>query len=1178
MFQFNSNSGKLRKIAMAAVVVFFGISFSANGQNITVNLNNTSLKSVLNEIQKQINYSFIYDDDLIGASKTVSVSINNESLASALGKVLTPNNIEWTIIGRQIALAPKKAPVNKSFTLKGRVIDQEGEPIPGATIRNQKDNSFAVTDVEGYYTLFIKDPDDVKLEYSFMGMNAIVEPLNGRQNLNMVMTASRLFLDEAVVTGYQEIQQKKVTGAIATVSASKIEERFTPNIMNNLEGRVAGLSTYGGKLTIRGVSSIYAEASPLVVVDGLPIEGSIDDINPYDIESVNVLKDAAAAAIYGARASNGIIVITTKNARKKGKIDVTFTSNVSIYEKQNVDYNDNWYMNAEQQVEKNSEYYDYIYFNGGSTDPIGGFEQSVMRGYNDIFPLEYAYYRAAKGEISKSELENVKSKLSKNNFAQEYADQIYRRHVLQSYNLAIRSRAENLSNNFIINYKHDNSGIINTFDRQINVNYKGSYDIFKWLTATASINGIYENGRTKGSDYNGIDSPWTVPAFESMYEEDGSDRLFYSWYNGNRYWDGFDKEGIVDQGINIRDEYYNNTIDTRRTYLRYHGDLLFKIFKGFTANAQFVYESNHTTSDWMANDKSHAVRTMKNALAYQDPKTGAVAYYCPASGGIRSQKNVDGSYWTARAQANYSNKFGKHEIAAIAGMEFRETLYSGTRSLMLGYDDQLQNASTQVVDFKTISDMRYGSGYFMPLSGGYPVSQFVYDPYISSNMSPIMEQHHRYASAYFNATYSYDERYNVFGSYRKDYADVYGLNVTLRGRPLWSVGAAWNINNEDFMKGCGWLDALKLRVSYGETGNIYQNATSYMTAAVKGLQYYTQETYAEVESPANPNLKWERTKTINLGVDYSILDNRFRGALDYYRKAGLDLFSNKALDPTTGFTTMFMNSANMINNGVELSLTADWLRPNSQKSFGWSTSFTFSYNKNRITAIENASTRAYELISYTPYKVGYPSSAVWSYEFAGIDDGTIFMPGAMLMYGENRQLTHGASTASTDILVYSGQSEPKTIMGLDNRFTWNGLSLNVLMAYYSGHVARMNAETETFNVNPAAESLYRYYSWTPENPTDHPGYGQYGSNAIGSEPSYADKFVYSAAFLKIRNIVLGYELPRKWLEPIGLERANLQIQIDNPKPLWLANPLGMDPETMGVRTPSTFIFGVNINF
>ena len=1081
----------------------------------------------------------------------------------------------------------------QTTALKGRITDPDGQPVVGATIQNLTEKTFTTTDADGYYTLNVKDPKNALIEIGFLGMETITEALNGRSTFNVQMAQDQMFLEGSVVTGYQEIQVRKVTGAIATVGAKTIEERYSPSLLQNLEGRVAGLSTYGGKLTIRGVSSMYAEANPLLVVDGLPIEGDIDDLNPYDIENVNVLKDAAAAAIYGARASNGIIVITTKSAREKGRIDVDFSSNITIYQNRNLDYGANFYMTPAQQVKVEKDYYQYYYNTPEEiSDPITSMENSLNNFASRISPIEYAFYKQAKGEYTQSDVDRICNELSNNNFAKEYGDAVYRRQILQQYNLAIRSRSDKFQSNFVVNYLTDNQGVINSFNRQISISYKGSYDVAPWLTATMAINGIYGKQRQKGS--GGSYGPWSYPAYETLTNEDGSYRLLGT----NLYRDNTEGGVFKELGVNLAEEYYNNVENTSRQYMRYHGDLLFKIAKGLTANTQFVYETDHRTTDWQANQESYVARLFYNAYKEVDPETGMATYHTPETGGFRNVTNMDGRYWTARGQLNYSGVFGKHEIVALAGVEFRETLYAGTRSLMLGYDDQLQNAATQMVNFGQLGRMETSPSYLPAAAGGgYPAYTNVFRPYIDGNLSPIMEQHHRYASAYANFTYTYDKRYNIFGSYRKDYADVYGLNVKLRGRPLWSAGVAWNIGEEEFVKNAGWVDALKFRLSYGVTGNIYQGATSYMTARSDELNTLTGLPYGYIESPANPNLKWEQTRTINAGLDFSIVENRFRGSLDYYRKTGLDLFSYKTLDPTTGFTQMFVNSADMVNHGVELMLTADWIRERSRKDFGWSSTLTFAVNHNKITNVDNPAIQAYQRFS-NPYVVGYPTSAIWSYQFAGISEDTETR-GSTLWYGKvneetgERAVSTSVGGSPVDVLIYSGQTEPVVVAGLDNRFVWNGFSLSVLMAYYGGHKMRALAEEDVLGIGRlGALPAYFNNAWTPDNKTLTPGIGQYASvGAYGAtqESAHSDICVRNASFLKIRNIVFGYEMPERWARAINADRINLQFQIDNLPPVWTAFRPGkemsyyssnavFDPETGGIPLRSSYIFGLHINF
>jgi len=1163
-----------QKLLFVLFFCFITLSMAAQN-NISLDMRNRPLKEVLAAITKATDYKFVYSDMLKEINQPVTIKCEKQNLASVLNQLFGDKKISYRIEGKNIALSPAAvAPVaapEKSVLINGVIRDDSGETIPGVTIRNRNNKKFVSSDLSGKFQIEAKEGD--VLIISSIGMETKEVTVGKSSNLIINLSSSIILLENIVVTGYQDMPKERVTGAIASISSTKIDERYTANIMNNLEGRVAGLSTYGGKTTIRGTSSLYAATNPLLVVDGMPIEGKIEDLNPYDIESVNVLKDAASTAIYGARASNGIIVVTTKNARKKGKIDIDFSSNLTIFDKKNMNYSDNFYMNAEQQVKVESDYYEYYFFNnyGEVSNPIKSAESAINTGSSGISPIQYSYYQLAKGLITRDQLNTVLNGLKKNDFASEYGDAIYQRKVLQQYNLSLRNSSEKFQSNLTFNYKTDNSGIINSGQSQLNINYKGVYEVAPWLTATLGINGIFGKTKEAGYDYNSSHAnPWAHPAYESLYNSDGTEKPYYYWYNGNQYWASKGAEGFYDLGVKIKDEFFNNVQTTERQNTRYHGNLLFKIIKGLTANVQYIYENEHITTQWHANTESHVARSLRNA--YTKIESGKVTYLTPRTGGMLRTTNTDGKYWTARGQIDYSKTFGKHTVTALAGLEFRQTKYNGTRSLVLGYDEQLQNSSTHTIDFGALGLLRNGPSY---MSGNYPASQFVFNPYLRDGMGIVVEQFHRYGSGYANFTYTYDEKYNLFGSFRKDYADVYGLNSKFRGKPLWSVGAGWNIHNESFVKDIKWINFLKLRFSYGVTGNIYQGATSYMTATSTGMNSYTNLPYGVVESPANPNLKWEQSITTNIGVDYSLIGNRLRGSLDLYKKVGKDIFSNKTLDPSTGFTSMFVNMASMYNKGIEVAITYDWFRELKPGSFSWTTGLTFSYNQNEVTEVENPSTMAYQLLS-NPFRVGYPTSALWSWRFAGISDQT-GQKGQTLWYIEDGGKTHTAQSRGISIMEYSGQSEPKVVSGIDNRFTWKGFSLNVMMAYYGGHKMRALVENETFSVPYSPIPSYFLNAWTPENPTNTPGIGRYASTSLGSEPRYSDISVRDAAFLKVRNIVFGYELPEKWFKGTGINRMSLRLQIDNPKYLWIKNDVGVDPETLGIRNPSSYIFGVNIN-
>ena len=606
--------------------------------------------------------------------------------------------------------------------------------------------------------------------------------------------------------------------------------------------------------------------------------------------------------------------------------------------------------------------------------------------------------------------------------------------------------------------------------------------------------------------------------------------------------------------------------------MRFHGDLLFRLFAGLTLNTQFVYEIDNQNSEWLATADSHPARIIKNVYAVNN--NGKISYPIMETGGFKQNKSIIGDYWTARGQINYSNTFGKHAVSAIAGLEFRQTKTKGSNALYTGYDDQLQTSTTATIDFNMLNSLDR-STYFM--NGTFPARSYVFLKYLQSGLDPVVEVMHRYGSGYANATYTYDDKYNVFGSFRKDYADLYGLNVKYRGKPLWSVGGAWNIDQETFLKDIKWINVLKLRISYGSTGNIYQGATSYLTASTGKINRYSLLPIATIESPANPELSWEKTNTTNIGIDFSLWNNRIRGNIDYYLKKSSDVFADKTIDPTTGFSKMFVNAANVENKGLEMQLIGEWIRTVNRKQLGWTTSFTLASNRNKVTNVDTPAKTAMELIT-TPFKEGYPTSAVWGFRFAGIDEGDYGRAGQPLWYGdvEGNEKTDDPRSKSPDILNYFGQLEPKNIIGLDNRLEWNGFSFSLMMAYYGGHVMRALPESVVFGGNYSTLPLYLLNSWTPENKTDIVGYGQYATFRTDT-PDYSSNAIYKADFLKIRNIVFSYNAPRQWFSSLGINRMNLQFQINNPGFLWRANKKNIDPETLGVSMPVSYVFTLHVN-
>lgn len=1154
---------------------------SIHTKTVTLGFKQEKLFNALLALEEKSGFQLVFPGEPVNAAHQVNLQEGERTVAATLQLILQGTDLNFKQTGKTIVLFLEKKETDileskQTVTVRGSVKDDKGEPLPGAVVMPKDETKIngTVTDVDGNFLLSGVSANEILL-ISFLGYETVEVAIEGRTSISVTLQPGAKMLEELVVTGYQSIARGKVTGAVSTVNSNALQERYTTNIMSNLEGRVAGLVTDGDNITIRGTGSLHAVNNPLVVVDGLPIEGSWHDLNPYDIESITVLKDAAATAMYGSRASAGIIVITTKKPREEGRISVDVQANFTIHQKRNLDYADNFFMTPEQQVDAEAGYYKYKYLTEETAvNNRVSFRDNTLNKNNPFSPVQYAYYRLGENQTTESEVNDLLGELRQNNYAKEYGEQILRNQLVQQYNIAVRSMSDKYQSSLVLNYKQDNLGYINENDNRFTIFYKGEYKMAKWLNLNFGVNSILQDSHYSSYDgwLNKARDPFSEFAYSRLINDDGSHADHTRFGNGLFT----DDPAFRPTHYNALDEMSYDQTRYERQSSRYNGGLLFYIMEGLTAQGQFIYETERNNSSRLSEAESYLMRMMRNA--YTRNNGGSWEYMIPETGGRLVTENRKGDFWTTRGQLNYSRLFAqKHAVDLLAGVEFRQTRYKGNRGLLMGYDDQLQTQNTANMDLVELRAWQTNPYY-------YDMNTVSFFGLIESGLGLIPEERHRFASGYGNLTYSFNDKYNLFGSFRKDYADVYGLNSKYRGKPLWSVGASWVASDETFMKNNQWINYLKLRGSYGITGNIVQNVTSIMVASTNiPVNTWTQQPRARIDRPANPFLTWEKTATTNIGLDFGLFQSRLRGALDFYYKNADDVYALKTLEPTTGFSEMWLNMAGLYNKGVELDLTYDWFPQRGRDRFDWTSSLTMAYNQNEITHVESLAKTAGGLVGDYKYMEGYPTSAMWSYRFGGLtDEGQ-----RMYLDKDDSKLTgNQISGKDTDAVIYSGQREPKMTMGLSNTLRYRGFSLAVMAVYYGDYMMRsLQAGTLSSPVgayNPGTMASYLLDAWTPENTdTTVPGIFQYDrtSNTDGGGAyNYLDIYVQPADFIKIRNIVLGYDLPQQWTGRIGMQYANLRFQIDNLPVIWTKNRVGVDPETGGIRRPTTFIVGLALNF
>ena len=1177
----------LRKNRFYLILFFILFSFSfLEAKNLTIKVSNVPLEQVMGEIKKQSGFEFVYQKNLLPKDFTVTVNLKDAALEQVLNRIFDETGITYEIIDKTIVLS-KTSDAETYFKrpVTGVVTDEAGEPLVGVSVLVEGTHTGASTDIDGQFSVIMEKGKNL-LKFSYVGMKTKTIKVNPKETVVLVtMEQEPQLMSEVVVTGYQNLKRENATGSYQTITASDMARRYTGDISSNLEGQVPGLVSYdsgnGKEMSIRGTGSFQANTSPLVVVDGLPIEGGIDTVNPYEIDNITILKDAAAAAIYGARASNGVIVITTKRARQE-KLQVEFNADITISEKN--DYNYMGWASSAELIELEGYNFNYI----SSLSDRSAFN-SLLNYHNSgrdyaISPATLLMLRNAIGEIDDNTLKTSLNALSQNNYRQEWQNLMEKTGVRQQYNLAIRYNGKVMSNSLVLNYANDNLGTVGSSENSFMLNYRGAIKLGKILDVSVGLNLISE--RVRNYLYN---NEWgAITSFNpylSMFGKAGTLNPMQATFQLDDKTFENPAYGLKKASYNQVEEMGLSNMISRRTNIRPWVNAKVNILEGWSANAMFQYEDIYYKSDEMWGKDSFSMRSMYNIYTTYDKATNSVIHNIP-DGGMLNTMTSEGSFYTFRVQSDYNNTIAeKHDISAAVGFEYREQREKTYGNVLMGYDDQTQTNSNYMMNWGIIKDMEGASGV---LGANYSM-------YGAPNSDNFKTTHilHRFYSIYGLANYVYDSRYALALSCRLDKTDLFGADPKFRGRPLWSVGLSWNLQNEKFMREVTWLEVLKLRASYGLTGNIAQNISSLLTASI-GINEIYGNKYASLNTPPNDQLRWEKTATWNFGVDFSFWGSKLSGSLDFYRKNSSDLLSVTDLDPTTGWSQLTINNGKMINTGVEVQLNSPVIIASSPSHFGLDLTFNIAYNHNRVTKVDHKPTTGLEALSSNTLHEGFPVNSLFSYDFAGM------VTEDKMQYFSWKDHNGNIQTANIDTdfftpedIVYCGSLDPKVVGSFIPRFSWQRFDLSVMLAWYTGHVMRANTEAYTsegsmYGYNGLSEieavpSAYLNY-WRTGDASLYVANGYAGGTNVIGYGQYMNANVVSADFMKIRNIVLSYQFSESICKKLRIEELRLRFQVNN-LCTWARNNQNIDPEannpywgTKSLKVPRSYTFSLFFSF
>ena len=1030
-----------------------------------------------------------------------------------------------------------------------------------------------ITDVDGQFSIAI--PAGITRFFcSYVGYDVLeVKLVPGKEHYEITLHASSQMLDAVVVTGYQTVERRKLTAAVSKLDISDETIGAVKSIDQALAGQIAGLSvspTSGApgapaKIRIRGTASLNGTQDPLWVLDGIPLEGtdvpepdelnditnmkqsSIAGLNPADIENITILKDAAATAIYGARAANGVIVITTKKG-KVGKPVINFSSRFTYTPTLSLDR-----LNLLNSAEKVGLEMDMIR-NNYSPDNHKGGVYNILSNYNELSAFQNGGWDALSSD-TQAAINRLKSVNT------NWGDILFRDAFSQEYNLSLSGGTERVTYYTSFGYYKEDGNVDGVGMDRFNLVGKTSYKVNSILKVGASMFANRRKNTNYLTDAYGMSNPVFYsrkanPYFE-LYDKNGNYNYDYDIQNNT------DK----DLGFNIFEERQNTSNESVVNSFSSIFDAELRFNDKWKLTSQFGYQLEKTSREEIADWESYAMRYYYKLSEYS--QGGETKHFLPEGGMQKSYENSN-SQITWKAMGEYRDSFNDiHELEVMAGTELRKTWFSA------GYGFDRKTLTTKPVIFPNES-----------YATSFPLHQTTY-------------KENAYVSFYSTASYSLLNRYTVGGSIRFDGSDLFGVDKKYRYLPLYSVSALWRLSQEPFMQQAKWVDNLVFRASYGLQGNIDKNTSPFLLGTYRSESILpgVSEDVIIINSAPNKKLRWEKTQSVNAGFDFSVLNQAINLSVDYYYRKGTDLIALRMLPLETGFTSMNVNWASMENKGVEISLST---RNITTKNFSWYTNFNFAYNGNKVLQ-ENIPEQ-----QTTPGREGYPVGAIFALKTAGVNKET----GNMMFYnpeGEKVTLKElyrlkdewGIGIASSDVTAaeertfysYIGSSDAPYTGGLINTFSYKNWELNVNFSLTFGGYVRTQPSYDIINPdygkNYNADVLNR---WTPENPnaelpafmlsaSNPEEYSWYDSKTIWRD---LDIWVKKLNYVRLQNLRLGYRIPELLTKRLGMNSATVSIEGRNLFVFGSGYNNYMDPESMynpyATPVPKSVTFSLNLNF
>lgn len=1174
---------------------FFALPSLAQSQRYSGIFKNEKVRVVLESVQKSTGVKFVYNAALINNSTIVTITAENETVDNFLRRVLNPLGLEFIWQDGVAVIRRKNVNNSKKINISGYVTDTEKEPLAGVNVVVAGTTIGVITDSQGKYV--ISANQDCVMKFSFIGMESQFVPCNNREIIDVVMKEDMRVMNDAVVTGYQTINRNQLTSSITTIKMDEIKTPGVTTLDQMLEGRVPGMifmknsGQVGAapKLRIRGTSTILGNREPLWVLDGIvladPVNvdpqqindpdfvnllgNAISGLNPDDIEQIDVLKDASATALYGAKAGNGVIVISTKKG-KSGRPTISYSGTTTYTRRPQYSDRSIYMMNSAERMDVSKELVDRkMYYNNVSQ--WSGYEQALQD-----------YYR---GKITYAEFKSQSDYYASINT--DWLGMLCRNAISHNHTLSLSGGTANIKYYASLGYSNEN-GVIkseksNRYSTTLNVT--ANYDKFN---VQFSLLGNYSERVYIPADLGVMNYAYNMSRTMPAYNEDGSP-FYYPKANTT---------GMIIYNYNIMNEINNCEDSSTGNGLNMRTQIRYNVLPSLNIDGLLSYGITNNTRETYYTKNSYYVFNLRGDQTERWDQ-------CPVGGEFSRNESTNHSY-TARLQANYSKLFGTHQshlVSASAGIEVKSN----------------ENKAFDITR----------RGYFNEFGGYFDAVPTKYSGYYGQWMSTKKalgintRQLNNELSWYATAGYGWKDRYVFNIHMRGEQSNLFGSRANSEFMPIWAVSGRWNMK-KDVLKNVSWIDDIALRASWGWQGNMLPGQTSRMIMQMSTLNNPVFNSgYATISKYPNPDLRWERTSSSNLSVDFALFQNKVRGSVSYFYKHTSDAFLTKTISEINGINQYVVNGGTLENQGFELALSFTPIDNanlgGSSRGFVWRVDPQIGQVLNKVLnrAINNKTHILRDEVTYNDFLsgnielAGKPISTFYSYRYKGLSP----VDGSPVFYGSENELSAEYMLKYSQmkredvymaVMEESGTREPYIQGGISNYFGYRNFGVSFNLTYSLGNKIRLMKICSGYssNIIYPQQNLRKEFTKRWRKPgdeayTDIPGLS--ASNAVNSPwwnvyPATQYSFggtvydmydnsnlrVVSGDYLKLQSLSFRYNIAENIAKKMGVQSAYISLSGTNLFTICNKRLKGQDPTQSG-STPNINLserptFSLNINF